>query len=140
MKGIILLIACVLVFAEVVVGEQSARPAQESKSDAIQIHVLEDPSSSFHIQVLAPMYLGKEEFEILALHSRAAGEHAMEVGVIVEEVANLMLEGWIHVSGIEELQRYSLHVYYSVPCGDEEKSVECRREYVFDPIDFVDGK
>ena len=140
MKKIIFLISCLLVIAETVVGQQSAKPAQEPIGDAIQIQVLEDPDGVFHIQILAPMYLGKEQFEILALHSRAAGEHAMEVGVIVEEVSDLMLEGWVHVVGTEELRRYSLRVYYSVPCADEKKSGECRSEYVFEPIDFVDGK
>ena len=140
MKKLILLLTCLLVLAETVVGQQSVEPAQAPIRDAIQIKVLEDPDRTFHVRILAPMYLGKEQFEILALHGRAAGEHAMEVGVSVEEVSDLMLEGWIHVVGIEELQKYSLHVYYSVPCDDEKHSGECRREYVFEPIDFVDER
>jgi len=140
LKYFILLFTCLLVFAEAVVGQQLDKSTQSSISDAIQIQVSEDPDNTFHVRILAPMYIGKEQFEILALHGRAAGGHAMEVGIVVEETSDLTLEGWMHVVGTEELQRYSLHVYYSVPCAVENQSGECRREYVFEPIDFVKGK
>lgn len=141
MKKILLLVAYFALLASAQAGEESAEPSQEWLGDSIQIDVLKDPDSDiFHVRVLAPMYLGDEQFEILSLHSALANEHAMEVGVIVEEVSDLMLEGWVHVVGIKELQKYSLHAYYAVPCADEEKSEECRKEYVFEPVDFVNGK
>lgn len=138
MKIHILLVICILVLADTAIGQQSVKPTDKSTRDAIKISVQEDADSAFHVRILAPMYLGNEQFEILALHGRNEGEHALEVGVIVEEASDLMLEGWIHVFGIEELQRYSLHIYYSAPCEDKNPVSECRREYVFEPINFVD--
>jgi hypothetical protein len=139
LRKLVFLISCCLVLAEKAVSEDSTDLAQVPIGGTVQVHVQEDGDSVFHVQVVAPMYLDKEQFEILSLHSHVEGERTLEVGVVVEEVSDLMLEAWIHVVGIEELRRHSLHAYYSVPCPGQENSGECRKEYVFRPIDFVDG-
>ena len=105
----------------------------------IQTSVFEDPDNVFHVLVRAPLVIKDEQFDHLSLHRYVEGEPTMNVAVVVEETPNLMLEGWVHVVGVEELSKHSLHVYYFVSCPRKKGSHQCRRENVVKPIDFVDG-
>ena len=120
------------VFACLSASEAADRDLPVSR-ESPRLEVVRTDDGVTHVRVVMHVYRGEEEFDVLALHRRNENGHSMEVGVIVEERSDNLLDAWLHVVDSEELHNYSFHVFYTVPFVDETSEETCRREYVLEP-------
>lgn len=124
-----------LVFAAATISFCSVGATQGVTATEPRLEVGEGADGVFHIRVLAPLTIGEEQFEVVGLERSDSAAITLSVGVFIEQTSEQLIEGWVHVVGVDELRNYKIRVFYTVPCSDPRSSSDCRREYVLAPID-----